>query len=150
MWNKTSGKFPAHESGSGGSVAYFLAKADFFLTNADLQEGALGHALLCIQCLISRDLGAKQWPATKHWLQGQIIDCGKGGHGFDQALAGERWRRWWRWLSSFFDLCFLNFFLLVFLILHWWQGLMISRIMDREENDEEGWKQGKFLCFVSI
>ena len=57
---QTSGKFPAHESGAGGSVAYFLAKADFFLTNADLQEGALGHALLCIQCLISRDLGAKQ------------------------------------------------------------------------------------------
>ena len=79
MQNKTSRKFPAHESGAGGSVAYFLAKADFFLTNADLQEGALGHALLCIQCLISRDLGAKQWPATKHWLQGQIIDCGKGG-----------------------------------------------------------------------
>ena len=48
------------ESGAGGSVAYFLAKADFFLTNADLQEGALGHALLCIQCLISRDLCAKQ------------------------------------------------------------------------------------------
>ena len=57
---QNSWKFPEHESGAGGSVAYFLAKADFFLTNADLQEGALGHALLCIQCLISRDLGAKQ------------------------------------------------------------------------------------------
>ena len=136
MWNKTSRKFPAHESGSGGSVAYFLAKADFFLTNADLQEGALGHALLCIQCLISRDLGAKQWPATKHWLQGQIM----GGHGFDQALAGERWRRWWRWLSSFFDLCFLNFFLLVFLILHWWQGLMIYDKQDHGPGGER-WRR---------
>ena len=146
MRNKISRKFPAHESGAGGSVAYFLAKADFFLTNADLQEGALGHALLCIQCLISRDLCAKQWPATKHWLQGQIIAAAREV----RSSAGRRTME--KMVAVIVQLLWFVFpwvFLLVFLILQW-QGLMISRIMDREENDEEGWKRGKFVCFVSI
>ena len=65
--------------------------------------------------------------------------------------ARERWRRWWRWLSSFFDLCFLNFFLLVFLILHWWQGLMIYDKQDHGPGGER-WRrlEARQVCLFCV